>query len=109
MELVPLKTTRLLLTWLRIYPAEIYASKWQQRAHKIFCACNFAFLTLLTCTASIHFIKSLDDPEEIVFMVLEITGIVNSLYIMTTLFIRRDAVTQMLDNLVEIYETCKQF
>lgn len=109
MKMIPLKTNRFVLTWLCVYPAEIDTSIWKQRAQKSFCIFNFVFLILLICTSLMHLSKSHIErnSEEIVFMVLQITGILNSIYLMAAIFILRDKITQMLDSLTEIYKICK--
>lgn len=110
LKMVPLQVNRFVLTWICVCPAAEATSKWTKRVQKLLCTFIFAVLILVLCTSSIHFAQCLigHDSEEIVFMVLQITGILNAIYLNAAIFILRDKITQMLDNLTEIYNKCKQ-
>lgn len=107
--MIPLEANRFVLTWLCVYPAKVGTSKWTRRAQKSFCIFNFVYVILVICTSLIYLSNCLitHNTEELVFMVLQIAGISNTLYLMACIFIQRQKITQMLDILIKIYETCQ--
>lgn len=104
----PLKTTRLVLTWLCVYPADESTSRWKKLAY-LMCYLSVLLGNIGNLAAgAAYFIKYLlIDLEKALFAFSQMGALITSAYIIVTLLYLRHRIEVVFDGLAKIYAECK--
>lgn len=110
MKKEPLIKYREFLVWYSVYPADENTPKWKKCAH-IMSSCLICFIHLIATECSVaYLIKYLSvDLEKSLYAILQIVACFSAFYACIVMWLTRQKVTKMFENLSKIYNKCKTF
>lgn len=107
-RIAPLQTTRCVLTWLYLYPADQNTNKWKKLAYIIVSLIVF-IVNVCGLAASVAFFMKFvsTDLEESIYALFQITGILPQIASMLVAFALRQKIFVIFEKLTTIYIECK--
>lgn len=106
--MIPLKTNRLILIWLCIYPTDANTSQGKRIAHILFSVSIFAVNLIGIISNGWYFIRYKSvSLEDALFALITIIGTVNAAYINVITFYLRHKIVRLFEILDQFYESCK--